>query len=81
MTVTSNKNITSEKKLSSPSRICLTSSYLFRQGYDERYGFYETVHRENYGNREYNYEPPVGVSREKGTVHFLVAVFDFLVFP
>ncbi|XP_069593893.1 protein transport protein Sec16B isoform X1 [Ranitomeya imitator] len=38
---------------------------LSRQGYDERYGFCETVHRENYGNREYNYEPPVGVSREK----------------
>ncbi|XP_073499458.1 protein transport protein Sec16B [Phyllobates terribilis] len=38
---------------------------LSRQGYDERYGFYETVHRENYGNRDYNYEPPVGVSREK----------------
>ncbi|KAM3915058.1 protein transport protein Sec16B [Leptodactylus fuscus] len=38
---------------------------LSRQGYDERYGFYETVQRENYGNRDYNYEPPVGVSREK----------------
>lgn len=38
---------------------------LSRQGHDERYGFYETVHRENYGNRDYNYEPPVGVPREK----------------
>ncbi|XP_056387960.1 protein transport protein Sec16B isoform X2 [Hyla sarda] len=38
---------------------------LSRQGFDERYGFYKTVHRENYGNRDYNYEPPVGVSREK----------------
>ncbi|XP_072275842.1 protein transport protein Sec16B isoform X2 [Pyxicephalus adspersus] len=38
---------------------------LSRQGYDERYGFYEAVHRENYGNRNYRYEPSAAVSAEK----------------
>ncbi|XP_018430599.1 PREDICTED: protein transport protein Sec16B [Nanorana parkeri] len=38
---------------------------LSRQGYDERYGFYEAVHRENYGNRNYRYEPAATASAEK----------------
>ncbi|XP_073448147.1 protein transport protein Sec16B [Aquarana catesbeiana] len=37
---------------------------LSRQEYDERYGFYEAVHRENYGNRNYRYDPTAIVSAE-----------------
>ncbi|XP_068095749.1 protein transport protein Sec16B isoform X2 [Hyperolius riggenbachi] len=38
---------------------------LSRQECDERYGFYESVHRENYGNRDYPYDPTADVSAEK----------------